>query len=135
MWRTVLAVIGGLVAWMAAVTLINLGIREALPGYAAAEPTLDFTLPMMMARLAMAAVASIAAGAVIRSVAPASKAAPWIVGVAMLLFFLPVHVQIWARLPVWYHLFFLITLPPFFALGARLRGVPRTRPEYATTRG
>lgn len=135
MWRTVLAVIGGLVAWMAVVTLINLGIRQALPGYAAAEPALDFTLTMMIARLAMAAVASIAAGAVIRSIAPASKAAPWIVGGAMLLFFLPVHIQIWPRLPVWYHLFFLGTLPLFFALGARLRGAPRARPEFATTHG
>ena len=130
MWRTLLAVICGLVAWAAIVTLINLGLRLALPGYAAAEPVLAFTLAMMIARLAMAAVTSLAAGAITRSIAPASQLAPWIVGGVMLAAFLPVHIQIWSRLPVWYHLFFLITLPLFVVLGARLR---RVRGDEAST--
>ena len=132
MWRTLLAVICGLVAWAVVVTLINLGLRLALPGYTAAEPLLAFTLGMMIARLAMAAITSVAAGAVTRSIAPASRWAPWIVGGVMTAAFLPVHIQIWSRLPVWYHLFFLGTLPLFVVLGARLRGPGTARSETST---
>ncbi|MBA3896570.1 MAG: hypothetical protein H0X36_05450 [Sphingomonadaceae bacterium] len=125
MWRTVLAVIGGLVAWTLIATLLDIGLRRVLPGYAQAEPALAFTLGMKIARLSLAVVTSLAAGAVVRAIAPASKLAPWIVGLVMLAFFLPAHIQIGARLPMWYHLFFLITLAPLVKLGAQL---PLRRP-------
>jgi hypothetical protein len=121
MWRTILAVVGGLVAWTLVATLLNIGVRHALPGYSEAEPALAFTLSMKIARLSLAIIASVAAGAVARSIAPASKAAPWIAGFILLALFLPVHIQIWSLLPVWYHLFFLVTLAPSVALGAMLR--------------
>ena len=121
MWRSVLGVVGGLAAWTLIVTLLNIGLRHALPGYAQAEPLLAFTLPMMIARLSMAAITSLAAGAVVAAIAPASRWAPWVVGLIILVLFLPVHIQIWPRLPVWYHLFFLVTLVPFVVLGAQLR--------------
>ena len=125
MWRTVLAVVGGLVAWMLVATLLNIGLRHALPGYSEAEPVLAFTLVMKIARLSLAILASLAAGAVARSIAPAGKAAPWILGFIMLALFLPVHIQIWSLLPVWYHLFFLITLAPSVVLGAWCRDAAR----------
>lgn len=121
MLRTILAVIGGLVAWAVVATLLDIGVRYALPGYRAAEPLLLFTMPMKIARLSLAVIASLAAGAVARAIAPASKAAPWIVGLILLALFLPSHIQIGARLPLWYHLFFLVTLAPLVALGAQLR--------------
>lgn len=121
MKRTVFAVVGGLVAWVLIVSLVDRGLRLAMPGYEAAEPDLAFTLPMMIARLAEAVITSLAAGAVTRAIAPASARAPWIVGGIMLLLFLPQHVRIWAQLPAWYHLLFLITLAPLVVLGARIR--------------
>jgi hypothetical protein len=117
-----LAVVGALIAWFAIVTLINLGLRQALPGYAAAERVLVFTPVMLVARLAMATIASLGAGAVARSVAPASRLAPWIAGFVMLVFFVPVHFRIWEIFPAWYHLLFLLSLPLGMALGARLHG-------------
>lgn len=121
MKRTVIAIVGGLVAWTLIVSLLNRGLRVALPGYTEAEPELVFTLPMMIARLAMAAVTSVAAGAVVRWIAPANRWAPWIVGLLITALFLPAHIEIGARLPLWYHLFFLGTLAPLVALGAWLR--------------
>jgi hypothetical protein len=121
MVRAFLGVIGGLVAWAVVATVLNFGLRLILPGYTQAEPLLAFTLAMKIGRLALAVIAGLAAGAVVRSLAPASSLAPWIVGLVMLLLFLPVHIQIWPRLPVWYHLFFLITLAPSVVLGAWLR--------------
>lgn len=129
MWRTILAVVGGLMAWAVVATLLNIGLRLALPGYSEAEPALAFTLAMKIGRLSLAVAASLAAGAVARSIAPASRAAPWVVGLVTLALFLPVHIQIWERLPVWYHLFFLITLAPLVALGARWRGAVRAAGE------
>lgn len=121
MWRTVLSVIGGLIAWMLVVALIDLGLRHGLQGYAEAETSLAFTLTMKIARLSMAMLASIAAGIAVRAIAPASRLAPWIVGFLLLLLFVPIHVQLWSKLPAWYHLTFLITLAPLIALGAQLR--------------
>ncbi|MBV9883530.1 MAG: hypothetical protein JO276_11020 [Sphingomonadaceae bacterium] len=121
MGRTILAVIGGLVAWALVATVLDIGLRLALTGYHAAEATLAFTLTMKLARLTLAAIASLAAGAVIGAIAPSSRLAPWIAGAIMLALFLPEHIRIWPLLPVWYHLFFLITLAPLVVLGARLR--------------
>ena len=130
MWRTVLGVIGGLIAWALVVSLINRGLRLWLPGYVQAEPTLIFTLPMMGARLAMAAVTSLAAGAIVRLIAPASRFAPWIVGLVLLAAFVPSHVQLWHKFPIWYHLSFLVPLAPLVVIGAQLVG--RARPRTQT---
>ena len=120
MLRLAGAVIGGLLAWMVVVTLLNFGLRAAIPGYHAAEPTFSFTLTMMIGRLMIAVLTSLAAGAVVRAVAPGSDFAPWVVGIVLLVLFIPVHVQIGARLPLWYHLTFLFTLAPLVWVGARL---------------
>ena len=132
---TILAVIGGLVAWAFVATLLDIGLRLALPGYREAEPLLAFTLTMMVARLTLAVITSLAAGMVTRAIAPASRLAPWLVGLIVLALFLPVHISIWPRLPVWYHLFFLVTLVPLVALGARLRlrrsGAPQGETPHA----
>src|SRR5437762_12046373 len=104
MKRSIFAVVAGLVVWMVVATLVNFGLRAGIAGYTQAEPTLTFTLGMKVARLILGALASFAAGAALGLIAP-SKAAPrWVFGALMLVFFVPVHIQIWAKFPVWYHL-------------------------------
>ena len=120
MWRTIGAILAGLVGWAVIVTVINLGLRFGIPGYRLAEHTLVFTLEMKIARLTMAAVTSIATGVLVRLIAPRSRLAPWIVGLIVLALFLPAHVQLWHRFPIWYHLSFLVPLAPLVALGAWL---------------
>jgi hypothetical protein len=110
-----------LAAWVLIATLLNFGLRLWLPGYAQAEPAMAFTLGMKIARLAIAAVACLAAGGLVRLIAPASRAAPWIAGLVLLALFLPVHVGLWDKFPLWYHLWFLVTLAPLVVLGAALR--------------
>ena len=34
--------------------------------------------------------------------------------------FIPAHIQLWHKFPIWYHLTFLLTLAPLVALGAWL---------------
>lgn len=135
MWRMIAGIIAGLVSWAVIATLLNVGLRISIPGYVHAEPLLEFTLVMKIGRLLLAALASLGAGAVVRAVAPASRAAPWVVGLVLLGLFLPAHIQIWHKLPVWYHLTFLVTLAPLVALGARLglmkRAAGLTKPGLA----
>jgi hypothetical protein len=128
MWRTIASIICGLVAWAVVVTILNFGLRAAIPGYHAAEATLLFTPAMKAGRLIEAALASIAAGAAAGWIAPSVKWAPWLVGGIVLAMFLPVHAGIWSKFPVWYHLTFLVPIVPLTGLGgvlARRRTAPR----------
>jgi hypothetical protein len=81
---------------------------------------LVFTPAMKAGRLIEAALTSLAAGAIVRLVAPSSRWAPWIAGLILLALFLPEHVKLWSKFPIWYHLTFLVPLVPLFAIGAAL---------------
>src|SRR4051794_4487934 len=102
MWRVIAGVLVGLVAWAAVATVLNWGLRLWLPGYLEAEPAMAFTLVMKIARLTLAALACLAAGALVRLTAPASRVAPWIVGLVLVALFIPAHIQLWTRFPLWY---------------------------------
>jgi hypothetical protein len=135
MWRAVGSIVAGLVTWAVVVTLLNFGLRAAIPGYHAAEATLQFTLAMKIGRLAEAALTSVAAGTVIGLIAPSKKWAPWAAGLIVLALFLPEHVKLWTRFPIWYHLSFLAPLVPLVALGgflARMRTAPVGSPATAS---
>src|SRR5215510_7746975 len=120
MKRSIFALVAGLAVWLLVATLLNRGLRVGLAGYAVAEPTMNFTLGMKVARLILGALASLAAGATAGWIAPLRRGLPWVLGAIIFALFIPVHVQLWARFPVWYHLVFLGTLIPLVALGAAL---------------
>lgn len=127
MKRSILACLAGLLTWIVVVTVINRVLRLSLPNYSAAEQTLQFTLAMKWARLLMAIVTSLAAGAATRWISPSSRWAPLIVGSVVFAMFVPVHIAIWSKFPVWYHLAFLLTIIPAVLVGALLpprRGKP-----------
>jgi hypothetical protein len=119
MKKSILAVIVGLAVWVVAVSLLNRGLRIGLTGYAAAEPAMTFTLGMKLARLIIGALSSIAAGAVTANIARSERVA-WVLGAIILVAFIPGHIRIWDKFPVWYHLTFLVTLVPLVALGGWL---------------
>jgi hypothetical protein len=134
MKRSILAFIVGLAVWVLVVSILNRGLRLAIQGYAAAEPQMTFSLGMMAARLGLAALASLSAGAAARSVAPSSRAVSWVLGAVLLVAFIPVHIQLWAKFPVWYHLVFLGFLLPLVLLGATLaRNRSRSEPSVRAT--
>lgn len=120
MWRAIAGIVAGLVAWIVVVTVLNWGLRAGLPGYTQAEPAMSFTLGMQIARLSIAGLTSLAAGALVHVIAPASRWAPWVTGGLLLALFVPEHIHVWRDFPVWYHLVFLSTLVPLVAFGAWL---------------
>jgi hypothetical protein len=112
MWRQVIAFVSALLAWVLVASLLNRLLRVGLPGYAAAEPAMGFTLSMLWARLALGALASVSAGCVLARLAPHGGRLPLILGMLLLAMFLPVHYNLWQKFPVWYHLLFLLTIIP-----------------------
>lgn len=121
MLRTISGVVVGLLVWGLIATLLNFGLRAGIPGYHAAEATLLFTPIMKAGRLIEAAIASVAAGMAVRAIAPSSRVAPWMTGLVILAMFVPVHIQLWSKFPVWYHLTFLLSILPLVVLGASIR--------------
>jgi hypothetical protein len=75
---------------------------------------------MKWARLLMAIVTSVVAGAVTGCIPRSSRWAPLIVGSVVLAMFVPVHLAIWSKFPAWYHLTFLLTIIPAVLVGALL---------------
>jgi hypothetical protein len=134
MKRPILAFIVGLLTWTIVVSLIDRLLRLSIAGYTAAEPKLTFTLGMMVARLAMAAVTSLITGAVVGRIAPASGRTPWVLGLAILAVFIPIHVNLWHAFPAWYHLSFLVPLAPLIAFGAWLANLRSDGPSANAAR-
>ncbi|HUJ52110.1 MAG TPA: hypothetical protein VLX08_01020 [Steroidobacteraceae bacterium] len=131
MKRSIVAFVVALFAWVLIVSLLDRGLRLTLNGYAAAEPAMHFTVAMMAARLVIAAVTSLLAGAVAGWIAPRSTGTPAVLGAVLLVVFIPEHVRLWPLFPVWYHLTFLLTLVPLVVLGARIAQLLQRSPVAA----
>jgi hypothetical protein len=104
---------------MIVVTVAGFIMRVSWPAYASVASAMTFTLPMMIARLSIGALATIAMGIVTAVIAP-SVIARLMPGIVMLVLFIPEHVMLWQKFPVWYHLTFLLSLIPLTYAGAHL---------------
>jgi len=122
MIRTIASIVCGVVAWFIVATIGNLVIRLSWPDYVAVETSMAFTLPMMLARLLVSAVASLAAGALTAWIARGNRKAVMGVGIVLTLLFIPIHYNLWDKFPLWYHAVFLISIFPLTLAGAYLSG-------------
>jgi hypothetical protein len=120
MWRTVLAIVAGFVAWFCIGAVGFALMRAFWPEYAQAEPEMVFTLPMQLARLTVAAACSVGGGWLAALVAKGASRPAWWLGGLLLIMFLPIHYSLWSRFPAWYHLTFLLTLAPIVGFSSRL---------------
>jgi hypothetical protein len=117
MARKVLGVVVGLAVWVSVVTLAGLVMRETWPAYASVAEAMTFTLPMMIARLTVGALATLAMGFATSVVSRRSLIATLTAAALLLLVFIPEHIRLWDKFPVWYHLTFLLSLVPLAYLG------------------
>ena len=117
--KALLAVVAGLVVWIAVVTVTGLIMRSSWPAYARVADAMTFTLPMMLARLSIGALATLAAGWVTAAIVSRPMLVRLMPGLILLAAFIPQHIALWNIFPVWYHLTFLLSLVPLTYLGGR----------------
>ena len=120
MARGALGIVAGLAVWVIVVTVAGSVMRAAWPAYASVADAMTFTLPMMIARLSIGAVATVVMGSVTTAITRRSMVATLLSGVVLLLAFIPVHISLWEKFPVWYHLTFLLPLVPLSYLGGAI---------------
>ena len=123
--RVVIAIAAGILVWFVVATVGNFAIRWLLPGYTEVEKTMDFSLAMLLACLVLGAGSSIAAGVVCAAIAPGARSVTYVFALLLLALFIPVHVSLWDKFPIWYHILFLGLLVPWVILGAKLLGSQR----------
>jgi hypothetical protein len=116
MARGILGVVAALLVWAAVATVGGIVMRGTWADYARVADAMTFTLPMMIARLTIGAVATIASGRV-AAVIGQSMLARLTPGLLLLLIFIPQHITLWQKFPVWYHLTFLLSLVPLTYMG------------------
>ena len=129
MAKNIVGVIAGLVVWIIVATVAGLIMRVSWPAYASVASAMTFTLPMMIARLSIGALATIAMG-IVTAVIARSVIAKLMPGILMLVLFIPQHVMLWEKFPVWYHLSFLLSLVPLTWVGVHFAGGSRPIPRH-----
>jgi len=75
---------------------------------------------MLLTRLVLGVVCSLAAGAAASWIGRGHGAVVKGAGILLTLLFIPVHYNLWDKFPPWYHAVFLISLFPLTLLGALL---------------
>jgi len=119
MARKIIGILAGLAIWLVIALLAGFVIRSTWPEYVSVAGAMAFTFPMKIARLGIAAVATLAMGAVTARITR-SVIASLTPGFILLIFFIPEHVILWHKFPIWYHLWFLATLVPLTYLGSSI---------------
>jgi hypothetical protein len=127
MGKQILGVVVGLTVWFVAAVVAGVLLRSVWPEYVAASGDMSFTLPMKLTRLSIGALTTLAAGAVTALLARSSRTAV-VTGALLLVMFIPQHISLWDKFPIWYHLTFLTSLVPLAVGGGRIAGWGR-RPE------
>jgi hypothetical protein len=131
MAKGIVGVIAGVLAFVAVGTVAGIIMRGAWPDYARVADAMTFTLPMMIARLTIGALATVAAGLVTAVITRGSTLVRLAPGLLLLAAFIPQHIMLWEKFPVWYHLTFLLSLVPLTYLGGNVinRGTPSAAPS------
>lgn len=114
-------VLVGFVGWIALGAVGFFLLRTGWDAYAAAEPDKAYTFGMLLSRLAIGAVCSIAAGSLATIIAKGNRRAAWWLGGFLLLISMPIHfVSVWTDYPAWYHFAYLLPLMPITGFSGHL---------------
>lgn len=116
MARNMIGVMAGLAVWLAMTFIAGFIMRATWPEYVSVADAMTFTLPMMLARLSIGVVATVALGFVVARITH-STLVRLLPGLILLIVFIPEHVMLWDKFPIWYHLWFLLSLVPLTYVG------------------
>lgn len=118
--RIIGAAVAGAITWEAVVAVATLMGRLVWPAYAAVEEQRIFSMDMLLSRLAVGALATLAFGIVISLVTKGDTKSIRLIVFAGLLFSVVDHIIVWDQFPVWYHLLYLAYIVPLALLGGRI---------------
>jgi len=135
MSKKILGVVAGIVAFLMIVTVAGAIMRWSWPAYASVADAMTFTVPMMMARLSIGALATLAAGLITTIIVRQSTITRLLPGVLLLIAFIPQHIMLWDKFPIWYHLTFLLSLVPLTYAGGALSRFSFVRSADLQVRG
>ncbi len=117
MLRNIFAIVAAPIVW----GLVGVPVNQMILSFFPASAEGDFSTTLLVVSLFASFAYSILAGAAAALIAgPGLKRIGLYAGLAVLLVGLGVQIASWSIFPVWYHLIFLIALPPFCILGASL---------------
>ena len=121
----VTGVLAGGVAWIAFGLAGLFLLRTCWSAYAVAEPTKAYNFAMLLSRLTLASVCSIASGFLAVTAARKNRKAAWCLGALLLLGSMPLHLPIsyfsvWPDYPAWYHAVYLLSLVALLGFGGYL---------------
>lgn len=125
MGRLIVGTFAGVVAWLLVVAALGIVVGFAWPQMAAIRDMTLLTFPMLVTRLSISAIGSIAGGVLAANIGRDAVKAPLGAGVLLLIVFVPYHLTIWNNFPVWYHLTFFLSLPVMSLFGGWLTGQSR----------
>jgi len=121
MWTNILAVVAGFILWSVLWLGGNPVLARFFPGAVGADGAVRHS-GFLLALLVLSVVASLVAGYLAATIAPAEGKAPvWILGGLLLAVGIFFQSQSWALMPLWFHLPFLLLLIPMVIVGASLR--------------
>jgi hypothetical protein len=130
--RRIVAVVVGLASWLVVATLLGRVLVMTWTAYAARAEAYDFSVAMLLTRLGIGVVATMAAGWVTSWWSSRDSISLWALAVVLVIVFVPVHYQLWSRFPVGYHVAFLGSLVPLTHLGGVLM---RSRASVKVSQG
>ena len=133
MWRIVLGVIAGFIAWL----VVWIGSEKILsaiwPAFGANQKAFEevvkngpgasgFTADttMLLTHFVLGSLVSVMAGALAALVAGENSRAPLVVGLVLLALGILKAVMSWQYVPIWYHIIFTAILLPMAVLGGKL---------------
>ena len=129
--RNVMGIIAGYVVWTAVWLGGNAGIKGSMSDrYDAEGFSLDITVLIVI--LVLSVVCSVLGGWVAARLANKPRGAAMILGGLLLATGLMVQISAWSKMPVWYHVIFLVLLYPMTMFGAARGAAGRTLSSSST---
>ena len=121
MLRIFLGVTVGFVVWSILWVGVDAILRAVWTSYAESVKAMTFSSSMLIVPLVLSAVVSIISGFVAALISRENSKSSLILGILLLIVGIFVQMSVWDKIPLWYHLTFLILLIPMTILGGKLR--------------
>ncbi|MBA3599864.1 MAG: hypothetical protein H0W45_01290 [Acidobacteria bacterium] len=121
MLRIFLGVTVGFVVWSILWVGVDTILRAVWTSYDESVKAMTFSSSMLIVPLVLSAVVSIISGFVAALISRENSKSSLILGILLLIVGIFVQMSVWDKIPLWYHLTFLILLIPMTILGGKLR--------------